>query len=112
MALTHAALAAELGIPVADHANEADPGLVEAGRLFEIAGALVAKHLRGGDCPDVVRDEAVIRAAGNLHVLGGPVASGAFRVGTVAVQVSSPAVSAVRQSGAAALLAPWVRRSA
>ena len=56
MAVDAAALAAALGITVADAAADDDPGIVEAGRLLSIAGALVTAHLHDvppddTDCP-------------------------------------------------------------
>ena len=116
MAVTAASLATALGIAVADATDPNDPGIVEAGRLATLAGELVDSYLRGSTtCPETIRDEAVIRTAG--HVQGnragfGRVA-GVVEVGdAVRLNMQPPAVSPVRQSGAAALLSPWVRRTA
>ena len=115
MAVTTATLAAALGITVADATDATDTGIVEAARLLAIAGPLVDAHLRGGaDCPAAVRDEAVIRTAGhvqNRRTFG--IQEGRIKPGAaVQMDLSPAAAGAVRQSGAAALLAPYVRRSA
>ena len=90
----------------------------EAGRLRTIAGALVDAYRHDPDdtmgCPVAIRDEAVIRTAGHVrgrHNYGrieGRIEAGGARMGTL----QPAARSAVRQSGAAALLAPWVLRTA
>ena len=118
MAVTSSELAALLGIKVADAADDTDAGLVEAGRLLAIAGALVDAYLRDPDdtleCPVAIRDEAIIRTAGhargrhNYGRIEGRIEAGGARMGTL----QPAARSAVRQSGAAALLAPWVLRTA
>ena len=118
MAVTAASLAAALGITVADSSDENDPGLVEAGRLLSVASGLVTAYLRGAtDCPEAIQDEAVIRTAGHVqnragfgHVEGKLRAGGSS--GGVEIPTVGPARSPVRQSGAAALLAPWVKRTA
>ena len=75
MAVTRSELAALLGIAVADATDDTDAGIVEAGRLLTLAGALVDAYLRDPDdtleCPAVVRDEAVIRTAGYVQNRGG-----------------------------------------
>ena len=113
MAVDAASLAAALGITVADASADDDPGIVEAGRLLSIAGALVTAYLHGAtDCPAEIRDEAVIRTAGHvMNRTGYGIADGRHKVAGVSLEVHT-ARAAVRQSGAAALLAPWVRRSA
>ena len=117
MAVDAAGLAAALGISVADAADDTDAGIVEAGRLLAIAGALVDAYLRDPDdtleCPVAIRDEAVIRTAGHVQNRAGyGKADGRMKVGTsIQIEIRT-ARSAVRQSGAAALLAPWVRRTA
>ena len=117
MAVTAASLAAALGITVAENPPEDDPGLVEAGRLLTIAGELVDAYLRDPDdtleCPETVRDEALIRTAG--HVMNRAAfgrAHGRLKVSGAQIDVQPAARSAVRQSGAGALLAPWVLRTA
>ena len=117
MAVDAAGLAAALGIAVAENPPADDPGLVEAGRLLTLAGVLVDAYLRDPDdtleCPETVRDEAIIRTAGHVrgrHNYGrieGRIEAGGARMGTL----QPAARSAVRQSGAAALLAPWVLRT-
>ena len=118
MAVDAAGLAAALGISVTDAADATDTGIVEAGRLLAIAGALVDAYLRDPDdtleCPVAIRDEAVIRTAG--HVQGrhnyGKIEGRLKASGVHMGELQPAARSAVRQSGAAALLAPWVRRTA
>ena len=119
MAVTAASLAAALGIKVIDADDDTDPGLVEAGRLLAIAGALVDAYRRDPDdemeCPEAVRDEAIIRTAGHVNIgrAGFGRAEGRVEVGeAVSLNIQPAARSAVRQSGAGALLAPWVRRTA
>ena len=88
---------------------------MEATRLLSLAGSLVDSYLRGGTAPDAVRDEAIIRTAGHAKLgrAGFGQVAGRMEVGAaVTVNMQPPAVSAVRQSGAAALLSPYVRRTA
>ena len=111
--MTAASLAAALGITVADADSDTDPGIVEGARLLSIADALVTAYLRGGTAPDAIRDESLIRTAGhaqNRRAYG--VQQGRMKVGSTQVDLAPVGVSAVRQSGAAALLAPFVRRTA
>ena len=117
MAVDAGGLAAALGITVADAAAADDPGILEAGRLLSIAGALVAAYLHDSpddtDCPPDIRNEAIIRTAGHVQNrrTGGHV-DGLIKVSGIAFLQSPAAAGAVRQSGAAALLSPWVRRTA
>ena len=84
MAVDAAGLAAALGIAVAKPSApflgqpvpkgqpaDDDPGIVEAGRLLSIAGALVTAYLHDDpddtDCPVEIRDEAIIRTAGHVQ---------------------------------------------
>ena len=114
MAVTAATLAAALGITVADATDATDTGIVEATRLLAIAGPLVDAYLRGGDCPVAVRDESIIRTSGHVkdrRTFG--IQEGRLKPGAaVQMDLSPAAAGSVRQSGAGALLAPWVRRSA
>ena len=112
MAVDADGLAAALGITVADP-HSTDPDTVEATRLLAVAGPLVDAYLRGGDCPAAVRDEAVIRTAGHVQnrAAYGTV-EGRMKVGGAQWVLSPAAAGSVRQSGAAALLAPYVRRTA
>ncbi len=109
MAVTAASLAAALGIT----GNGAE---TEGERLLSIAGALVDAYLRGAtDCPEAIRDEATIRTAGHVRKgrAGFGRVEGRFEVGeAITLNLTPAARSAVRQSGAAALLAPWVKRTA
>ena len=104
MAVTAASLAAALGVEE-----------TEGARLLPIATALVAAYLRNGTAPDAIRDEAIIRTAGHVWgrdlTLFGAV-EGRHKIGPVQTDLAPAAVSPVRQSGAAALLAPYVRRTA
>lgn len=117
MAIDAAGLAAALGITVAENPPDDDPGLVEAGRLLSIAGELVDAYRRDPndelECPAAVRDEAIIRTAGHVQNRAGfGKADGRLKVSTsIQIEIRT-ARSAVRQSGAGALLAPWVRRTA
>ena len=115
MAVTNAALAAALGIAVAAADDDTDSGIMEAARLLAIAGPLVDAYLRGStSCPNTIVDEAVIRTAGhvqNRRTFG--IQEGRLKPGAaVQMDLSPAAAGSVRQSGAGALLAPWVRRSA
>ena len=119
MAVTAASLAAALGITVAKNPPDTDPGLVEAGRLLTVAGELVDAYRRDPDddmeCPEAIRDEAIIRTAGHVQTRAGfGRVEGRLEVGDgiLRMNVQPAARSAVRQSGAGALLAPWVKRTA
>ena len=102
MALTSAALATALGI---------DDG-PEAVRLLAVAGELVTAHLRGStSCPVEIRDEATIRTAGHLMNRSGYGKADSVKVGTLALKLVT-AASPIRQSGAGAILSPFVKRSA
>ena len=117
MALTAGSLASALGIPVADADDDDDPGLVEGARLLSIAESLVDAYRRDPDdemgCPESIRDEAVIRTAGHVRQgrSGFGAVEGRFKISSAQFDLQPLARSAVRQSGAAALLAPWVRRT-
>ena len=115
MALTARQLAAEIGISIADPDNAQDPGLLKATRLLAVANSLITAELNGAtDCPPEIVTEAVIRTAGNLTIktAGFGVVEGPYKVDTIINTISPAASSAVRQSGARALLAPWRKRSA
>ena len=103
MAVDAAALALALGVPNA-----------EGARLLPLATALVAAYLHGGEAPAVIYDEAIIRTAGHVRARSPAHMSDGGRVKTSGTQidVTAGARSPVRASGAAALLAPWVRRTA
>ena len=90
--------------------------MIDARRLLSIAESLVSAYLHDSadatDCPVDVRNEAIIRTAGHVQNRKGyGAADGRVKVGSLQVDVQA-ARSAVRQSGAAALLAPFVRRTA
>lgn len=112
MAVTAASLAASLGIQVADPDDANDPGIVEGARLLALADALVVAYLRGGTPPDAVKDEAVIRTAGNLKNRAGfGKADGNIDAG-IKLNVNTTAASPIRQSGAGAILTHFVKRGA
>ena len=79
-----------------------------------LAPALGVTETAGADnCPDVIQDEAIIRTAGHVRNRRGfGVQDGRIKTGAVQMDLAPVGVSAVRQSGAAALLSPWVRRTA
>ena len=90
--------------------------MIDARRLLSVAESLVTAYLHDDPddtaCPVDVRNEALIRTAGHLQNRKGyGAAEGRVKVSGLQVDVQA-ARSAVRQSGAAALLAPFVRRSA
>ena len=114
MAVSAARLAAELGITVTDATDADDPGLVKAERLRALAADLVDAYLRGGSPPESIQDEAVIRTAGHMnHRTGFGIIEGRHDLtASWRVYLQPAAVNPLRKSGAAALLSPWVRRSA
>ena len=103
MAVDAAALALALGVPN-----------TESTRLLPIATALVDAYLRGGEAPAEIYDEAIIRTAGHVRVRTPAHMADGGRLKTAGVQtdITPGARSAVRASGAGALLAPWVKRTA
>ena len=91
--------------------------MIDARRLLSVAAALVDAYLHDDpddtDCPVDVRNEAIIRTAGHLQNRAGfGRVDGVVVVGGLKTPLAPMARSAVRQSGAAALLAPFVRRTA
>ena len=112
MAVDAATLAAALALEVHDAESADDPGIVNATRLLGIAGPLVDAYLRGGEAPAAIHDEAIIRTAGHLLPRRTGHEAGIVRAGMAQMNLAPAGVSAVRQSGAAALLGPWVRRNA
>ena len=126
--LTHATLAAALGLaaqPAAAGETPAAATIREAlnarnlktvTRLRSLCVCLIDTYAPGA--PDKVKCEAVIRTAGYLHAYDGTAAvlqqfqvSGASGSG-VDLKFRSACGSALRCSGAAALLSPWrVRRA-
>ena len=104
MTLDAAALRGHLGLP--DDAA----GNATAARLLVVASALVTQY---ATAPDAIANEAVIRTAGYLHA-DEPAARMLRSVDVnEAIKIEFRAAgSAVRLSGAAALLSPWrVRRA-
>ena len=98
MAITAAEIAAETGVSVA-----------RAGKLVVAATALVERY--APEAPEAIRDEATIRTAGWLAEQP----AGAVRsesVGDISTAFAPAMTSALRHSGAMALLSPWkVRRA-
>ena len=99
VALAEDAVAAALGI-----SDEA-----EARRLGETAAALVERY--APLAPQPIKNEAVIRTCGWLH--GQPAAAVRSEgIGEVSTAYATTHISALRHSGAMALLSPWkVRRA-
>ena len=90
-------------------------GSAEGLRILPIAESLVDAYLRGAtDCPAAIRDEAIIRTAGHVRIRTPAHMADGGRLKTVNAQtdITPAARSAVRVSGAGALLAPWVPRTA
>ena len=71
-------------------------------RLLAVGIAIV--ELEAPDAPAVAQNEAVIRAVAWLFQTG-------VSVGELSVDNRTHAASAVRASGARALLAPWIERT-
>ena len=102
------ALAGALGLPDGTGTTTLDPAAL---RLFNIAKGLVERY--APTCPDDVHNEALLRTAGYLHA-----DDPALRVlrsvkvpDALEVEPRAPG-SAVRLSGAGALMSPWrVRRA-
>ena len=80
-----------------------------ATRLLAVATALIEQY--GANAPEAVENEAALRVAGYLH--GQPKASiRAESVGSVSAEYAPSRQSALRHSGAMALLSPFkVRRA-
>ena len=91
-------------------------GIADATRLRAVCLSLIEQYAPGA--PDDVKSEALIRTAGYLHTSDGSMA--AFQQvqitgsGGAAVDLKfrSACGSALRCSGAAALLSPWRKRRA
>ena len=71
-------------------------------RLLSVGIAIVERE--APDAPSNIQNEAVIRAVAWLFQTG-------ISVGELSVDNRSHAASAVRASGARALLAPWIERT-
>ena len=97
-----------------DADNPNDPTVLQWTKLLAVGTALVDKYLRGGIAPEAIRDEAIIRTVGHARarVDFGLTRAGPAEFGGLRFNLSERATSSVRQSGAAALLSPWVNRSA
>ena len=98
MAVTADELAAETGVPV-----------TRAGKLLAASLALVERYAPAA--PEAIKDEATIRTAGWLAEQ--PAASvRSESTGDIATAYAPAMASALRHSGAMALLSPWkVRRA-
>ena len=80
-------------------------------RLGPVAAALVEEYSPGA--PQPIRDEAVIRTAGWLHESTPGLADSKLSVGPLDIaRTFAPGLSALRHSGAMALLSPWKIRRA
>ena len=78
-------------------------------RLIEAGAALVERYAPGA--PEAVKNEAVIRCAGYLQETP-PAAIRSERTGEIATGYFRDSASALRHSGAMAILSPWkVRRA-
>ena len=78
-------------------------------RLIEAGAALVERYAPGA--PDAIRDEAVIRVAGYLQE-SPPAPIRSERTGEIATGYHRDSLSALRHSGAMAILSPWRARRA
>ena len=89
-------------------------GSAEGLRILPMAESLVDAYLRGGDCPAAIYDEAIIRTAGHVRIRTPAHMADGGRLKTSGTQtdITPAARAAVRASGAAALLSPWVNRTA
>ncbi len=96
MAVSPADLALEIGITQA-----------RAEQLLMVATALVDRF--APDAPEPIKDEAVIRSAGYL-VEQPRAAIRSDSVGDLSTSYAATHVSALRHSGAMALLSPWKER--
>lgn len=96
-------------ISVADLATAIGVDSTVATRLLPVATALVERS--APDAPGAVQDEAVIRCAGWLAEQ--PAASRlSGQTGDISASYTVGSLSALRHSGAGALLSPWkVRRA-
>ena len=70
----------------------------EAARLLAVVSALVERE--GPDAPEVIQNEAIIRAAAWLH-------QSRVTIGLQTVEQRSHTASCIGASGARALLEPW-----
>ena len=87
------------------------PDGAPAARLGPVAAALVEEYSPGA--PQPIRDEAVIRTAGWLHESTPGLADSKMSVGPLDIaRTFSPGYSALRHSGAMALLSRWKIRRA
>ncbi len=98
-----------VSITAADLATALDVNSAVATRLLEVATALVNRY--APDAPDAVSNEAVIRCAGWLNEQP-HAAVRSETIGDLSTSFAPNMQSALRHSGAMALLSPWkVRRA-
>ena len=97
-----------MAISPADLAVEIGTTLERAERLLMVVSALVERY--APDAPEKVKDEAAIRSAG--YLVEQPSASvRSESTGDLRTSFAASSVSALRHSGALALLSPWkIRR--
>ena len=87
------------------------PPSADAARLGRVCAELVEEYSPGA--PQPIRDEAVIRCSGWLYESTPGLADSKLSAGPVeVVKTFSPGLSALRHSGAMALLSPWKIRRA
>ena len=87
------------------------PPSADAARLGPVCSALTERFASGA--PDSVKSESVIRTAGWLHESKPGLADSKVSVGPLDIsRTFSPGLSALRHSGAMALLSPWKIRRA
>lgn len=79
-------------------------------RLGAAAAALVERHAPGA--PQAIRNEAVIRCAGYLAGSDPAYSRSGVEAGNFKADLARSGVSALRHSGAMALLSPWTVRRA
>ena len=87
------------------------PDGAPAARLGPVAAALVEEYASGA--PPEIKSESVVRCCGWLHESKPGLADSKMSAGPIdIVRTFSPGLSALRHSGAMALLSPWkVRRA-
>ena len=82
-------------------------------RFGAVASAMVERY--APDAPEIIRDEALLRCAGWLKGTPAALPLNSLRVGPITIRRGpgmNQYVSALRNSGAMAILAPWKRRRA
>lgn len=96
-------------ITAAELAAEIGADATRAGHLLASAWALVQRY--GPAAPDAIKREAIIRCSGWLHEQP-RAAVRSESTGDISTNFAPTHVSALRHSGAMALITPWKVRSA